>query len=47
MSDKKRTIFIAITRAFIIRNVLRSGGGALLNAAGFRIVVLPTHQVGA
>ena len=34
------TIFIVITRGFIIRNILRSGGFSLLQKKGYRVVVL-------
>lgn len=38
--EKSKVIFIPITRGFIIRNVLRSGGCDLLHEEGFKIVVL-------
>ena len=34
-----RNIFITITRGFIIRNILRSGGLKLLKQKGYKIII--------
>ncbi len=39
MKKKEKTIFIIITRGFMVRNILRSGVLSRLKDAGFRIVV--------
>ncbi|OJI07366.1 hypothetical protein BK004_01385 [bacterium CG10_46_32] len=39
MSKAQKTIFIVVTRGFIIRNILRSGTLALLKKAGWRVVI--------
>jgi len=39
VETKEKTIFITITRGFIVRNILRSGVLGRLKEAGFRVVV--------
>ncbi len=39
IEKKTKTIFIAITRSFITRNILRSGTLTLLKKAGYRVVI--------